>query len=86
MLWFDQGIKYILTHLELLFDEKEGIIAKLMALIHFLSDKTKKFVFDHIIFTFIHERMLEACLNLYEDSRALILTEHMTSHMLWSRD
>lgn len=70
----------MLTHLDLFFDEV-GLVAKLMVLIHFLSDKAKEIVLDHITFCFICEKIVEACLNLYDDPNALVLSEHMNTRM-----
>lgn len=80
MTWFDQGIWYMLTHLDLFFNEV-GLVAKLMALIGFLSDKAKEIVMDHITFFFIHEKILDACLNLYSDPTTPILTKDMNTCM-----
>lgn len=80
MTWFDQGVWYMLTHLDLFFAEV-GLAAKIMAFIHFLSDKAKETVLDHITFYFIHERILEACLNLYDDPHTPMLTENMNTRM-----
>lgn len=79
MAWFDHGVWYILTHLELFFD-KEGIVAKLMAFIYFLSAKAKESMLDHITFTFIQSMMLEACFNLYEHPIAPIFNENLALH------
>lgn len=79
MLWFDQAIWYMSTHLDLFFNE-EGRAVKLMTLIHFLSDKAKESMLDHITFTFICELMLKAaCLNLYDNPTSPCLAKHMNS-------
>lgn len=70
----------MLTHLDLFFTEV-GLAAKLMALIAFLSDKAKETILDHITFCFIREKILEACVNLYNDPSAPILTENMGTGM-----
>lgn len=49
MTWFDQGVWYMLTHLDLFFKDV-GLAAKLMALIHFLSNIAKETILDHITF------------------------------------
>lgn len=61
-----------------IFDD-EGLAMKLMALIHFLSDIAKETVLDHITFFFIWEKLIEACLNLYDDLTAPVLTENMST-------
>lgn len=39
MLWFDQGLWYMMTHLDIFFEEVEGLATKFMAFIHFLWSK-----------------------------------------------
>lgn len=54
MIWFDQGLWHMLTHLDKFF--KEVVIApKFMDFIHFLTEKAKDLVLDHITFIFIRE-------------------------------
>lgn len=76
MIWFDQGLWYMLTHLGKFFNEV-GIAAKFMAFIHFLTEQTKDSVLDHITFTFIRDYIFEACLNLYNDPLGPVLKENM---------
>lgn len=52
-----------------------------MAMIHFLSDKAKETVLDHITFCFIHEKLMEACLNLYDNLDAPVLSKNMNTFM-----
>lgn len=61
----------MVTHLGKFFDEVG--IAKFMAFIHFLRDKAKDVVLDHIMLTFIHQLMIKACVNLYNNPLAPVL-------------
>lgn len=60
---------------------EEGIVAKFMAFIYFLTIKAKDSILDHITFTFIHELMVEAYINQYNDPLAPMLKENMHRDM-----
>lgn len=77
MIWFYQGLWYMITHLRAFFKEVWGIAAKFMAFIHFLSEEAKDTVLDHIAFLFIWVLMIEACMSLYHNPLAPILKERM---------
>lgn len=70
----------MLTHLDL-FSDEVGMAAKLMALIRFLSNKAKETILDHITLCFISEKIVEACLNLYNDPDAPVLSKNMNTRM-----
>lgn len=78
MIWFDQGLWYMLTHLGKFFNEV-GIAAKFMAFIHFLTKKAKDSVLDHITFLFIRELIFEACVSLHNDPLGPVLKDRMNT-------
>lgn len=65
----------MLTHLGKFFNEV-GIAAKFMAFIHFLIEKAKDYILDHITFIFIRDLIFEACQNLYNDPLGPVLKEN----------
>lgn len=54
----------MMTHHDIFFAEVEGLAAKFMVFINFLTVKCRESILDHIMFVFIHELMTRAPLPL----------------------
>ncbi|CAM6082485.1 unnamed protein product [Calypogeia fissa] len=75
MMWFDQGIWYMITHLELFFNATD-VGGRMMLLLVFLSIDGREAVLDHITFLFIWEMMIKAMMELYIDPGVTILKDY----------
>ncbi|CAM6104201.1 unnamed protein product [Calypogeia fissa] len=74
MMWFNQGIWYMITHLDLFFNATD-VGDRMMLLLVFLSTDGRDAVLDHITFLFIKEMMIKATLELYVNPGVTILKD-----------